>query len=194
MIKKAFFIAVGYCSCLMSVVAQDFNLIYIQLDKDMDFNLVNQTVDYLVSNELENQKNILLYANSNPITVTSKVEDIYDIKNSISNNHNYVVQTTNVNEKFLDIFKDNEICQLDDNNKRLKKNSLYQNINFHFFVGNDFFDSGFQNDVLANFLFASDLQNDKTIHIFYYSTSNLTNEMIGFDNFYNNNSFNIELR
>jgi hypothetical protein len=158
----------------------------------MDYSLVNQKLNYLINNELDKQQFVLLYANSNPMKIVDKQNEISEIRSQISSNQNYVVQMIDLKNNFLKIFQNNEICEV--NNEKLTLINKYKNINFYCFVGKDFFKSDFQDGIFADFLFASDLQNEKAINIYYYNTSDLTNELIQFGDFYNNNLINIELK
>ncbi len=179
--------------CVYTAFSQNFNFIYIQLDYEMDYSLVKQKLNYLINNELEKQDFVLLYANSNPIRIIEQNQfSDSEISSQISSNQNYAVQMADIKNIFLRIISDKEICQI--SNEKLILTNRYKKINFYCFVGNDFFENGFQDSVFANFLFSSDLQHEKAINFYYYNTSGLTLETIQFGNFYNDNSINLELK
>jgi len=193
--KKLFLILILLNAILIPVFTQNLNFIYVQLEYEMDFTLVKEKLDYLINNEFENEQFILLYANSKPMKVETKRNKIFEIENAISNTQNYTIQMPDVKDFFIKISKENKIYQIvnDYGVQKLIFNSKYNTINFYCFVGNKFFDDDFHNEVLANFIFATDLQQSKPINIYYYDTSNLTAEVIHFDSFYKNNLINVEL-
>lgn len=188
--KSKVFILLYLFNCAM--FAQNFNLIYIQLDYEMDYSLVNQKLNYLISNELDNQDYVLIYANSFPVKIANRQADISVIRSQISSNQNFYVQMDIVKRIFLKTMLDNKMCEVD--NDEFSSTNTYKKINFYCFVGTDFFDNGFHDNVFATFLFSSNLQKNKSISFYYYNTFDLTIDKIQFSEFYSNNLVNIELK
>ena len=182
------------------VRAQDFHFIYILLDNSMDFGQVNQKLTTLTQ-RLKNKDEdfVLLFSNSYPKTITSKISDVEDISKEIANTSSF--NSIDIPEElncFLNIFENNEICQIVkdtlENKLRIKPKGVYTAISFDCFVGDEFFDNGFNNSLLAKFLFASDLQlKDFNVDIYYYNTSTLDKSKIEFNKIFTSNNLKIHL-
>jgi hypothetical protein len=191
---------IGMLLCV-AVNAKDFHFVYIALDNTMDFSQVNQKLNSL-KNQIRNNNEdfILLFSNSYPKTITSKLNEIDDIQREIANTASFtaidVPEELNI---FLKIFEDNEVCQVvrdtTENKLRIMPKGDYKAISLDFFVGDDFFDSDYNNNLLAKFLFASDLQlKDFNVDIYYYNTSNLNEEKIKFNKIFTGNNLKIHLK
>lgn len=185
---------------------ENFNLIYIQLDYEMDYALVNQKLDNLISDELDKQDFILLYANTQPsLVLRNSIEQPIDlgyIHQLISNNQSYYIQTVDIKNTFIKIFDNHAICIRQNTiPPSLAKNPKYKNINIYCMVGRDFFNNGYQNDILGSVLFASNLQQADNVNLHYYDTNPMGDndgatlyELSLFNDFYSDNTINIQVR
>jgi hypothetical protein len=191
LIVAILFIKIFTCS----LTAQDFHFVYISLDNSMDYSQVNEKISQLM-NKIERDKEefVLLYTNSFPKTITTSLKDVDRIKNFISNTASIsAIDISNELHLFLEIFEKNEVCQIQmdalENKLVVRPNNKYKAIAFDFFVGNEFFELGNQNNLLAKFLFASDLQlKDFNVDVNYYNSSNLSIDKIKFSEIFRSNN------
>ena len=149
-------------------MAQEFNLIYIQLDYEMDYGLVNQKLDVLIE-DLSSNGFILFYANTLKIIQKDKsaAVDIGDLHHLISNNRVYNLQMTDIQNTLLLTLEKQHLCYLE--HGRLVPNKQYTNFNFHCFVGNDFFNADYHNQVFGSLLATFDLPNNGEVNIYHYN-------------------------
>lgn len=185
---------------------ENFNLIYIQLEYEMDYALVNQKLDNLISNELDKQNFILLYANAQPVSVLSNtIEQPIDLgylHQLISNNQTYHIQMVDVKSAFLKILDNQAVCmQQNTFPPSLTKNAQYNSVNIYCMVGRDFFNNGYQNDILGVILFAGNLHQVANINLHYYDTYPIGDvdgpslyELSQFNELYSDNTINIHLK
>lgn len=185
---------------------ENFNLIYIQLEYEMDYALVNQKLDNLISNELDKQNFILLYANAQPVSVLyntlEQPIDLGYLHQLISNNQTYHIQMVDVKSVFLKILDNQAVCMRQNTfPPSLKKNPEYNGINIYCIVGQDFFNSDYHNDILGAILFAGNLHQSENINLHYYDTYSIDNEgrpslyeLSQFNEFYSNNTIKIQVR
>jgi len=196
MIFKRIFVVLIFMELFASnLKAQDFHFVYISLDNSMSFSQVNDKLSQLM-NKIESDKEefVVLYTNSFPKIISSSFNDRDKIKNLISNTASITaIDISDELHLFLDIFEKNEVCQIQrdalENKFAVKPKNKYKAIAFDFFVGNEFFELGNQNNLLAKFLFASDLQlKDFNVDVNYYDSSNLSNDKIKFSEIYRSNN------
>jgi hypothetical protein len=196
MIFKKIFVALIFIELLnCNLKAQDFHFIYISLDNSMSYSLVNDKLSQLLNKiEKENEEFVILFTNSYPKTITMNIKDEIKIKSLISNTASTTaIDISDELHLFLDIFEKNEVCQIQrdtlENKLVVRPINKYKSIAFDFFVGNEFFELGTQNNLLAKFLFASDLQlKDFNVDVNYYDSSNLSTDKIKFSEIYRNNN------
>lgn len=194
-LKKLIFAILFIKIFTCSLKAQDFHFVYISLDNSMDYSQVNEKLSQLM-NKIERDKEefVLLYTNSFPKTITTSLKDVDRIKNFISNTASIsAIDISNELHLFLEIFEKNEVCQIQmdalENKLVVRPNNKYKAIAFEFFVGNEFFELGNQNNLLAKFLFASDLQlKDFNVDVNYYNSSNLSIDKIKFSEIFRSNN------
>lgn len=178
-----------------NIRAQDFHFVYISLDNSMSYSQVNDKLSLLM-NMIEKEKEdfVVFYTNSFPKIISTNLKDRDKIKNLISNTASTTaIDISDELHLFLDIFEKNEVCQIKrdtlENKLVVRPNNKYKAIAFDFFVGNEFFELGNQNNLLAKFLFASDLQlKDFNVDVNYYDSSNLSNDKIKFSEIYRSNN------
>lgn len=184
-----------------NITAQDFHFVYISLDNSMSYSQVNDKLSQLM-NKIERDKEefVLLFTNSFPKIITANIKDEDKIKSLISNTASITaIDISDELHLFLDIFEKNEVCQIQrdtlENKLVVRPNNKYKAIAFDFFVGNEFFELGNQNNLLAKFLFASDLQlKDFNVDVNYYDSSNLSNDKIKFSEIYRSNNIKTYIR
>ena len=184
-----------------NIKAQDFHFVYISLDNSMSYSQVNDKLSQLM-NKIERDKEefVLLFTNSFPKIITANIKDEDKIKSLISNTASITaIDISDELHLFLDIFEKNEVCQIQrdtlENKLVVRPNNKYKAIAFEFFVGNEFFELGNQNNLLAKFLFASDLQlRDFNVDVNYYDSSNLSNDKIKFSEIYRSNNIKTHIK
>lgn len=204
--RLAFVLFFSLLFSLPSRSQENFNLIYIQLEYEMDYALVNQKLDNLISNDLDKQDFILLYANAQPaLVLRNTLEQPIDlgyIHQLISNNQTYHAQIVDIKNTFLKILNEQAVCIRQNTiPPSIAKNPKYKNINIYCMVGRDFFNNGYQNDILGTVLFAGNLQYADNINLHYYDTypmgyndNSSLYELSLFNDFYSDNTINIQMR
>lgn len=162
----------GLCSCfvLSSLSwAQNFNLIYIQLDHDMDYALVNQKLDHLIDQIGQKKEScILFYANTMLVRESDGTSaiDLEELHGLINNNRKYDIQMVDIKNTLLQILGNVPVCEIGPQ-QQLVPNPRYQTFNFHCLVGNSFY----ENNVLEPILFSCGLQNASSVSVYYYKVS-----------------------
>ena len=199
--KRIFFVFLLMELAVCKITAQDFHFIYISLDNSMSYTQVNDKLSQLMNKiEKDNEEFVVLYTNSFPKIISTSLKNRDRIKNLISNTAS--ITAIDISDElylFLQIFEENEVCQIKrdtlENKLVVIPNNKYKAIAFDFFVGDEFFDLGNQNNLLAKFLFASDLQlKDFNVDINYYDSSNLSADKIKFNEIYRSNNIKIYIK
>ena len=187
--------------CSETLFSKDFHFVYIALDKSMHFDVVNEKLttlsDVITDN---NEEFVLLLSNSYPKFITIKKGDINDVKDMISNTTSFIA--INIYEELnvlLNIFEKYEVCKIVEdkqtNQNYVRPIEKYNSVSFHLFVGDDFINMGYQNSLFMKFLFASDLQlKDFNVDLYFYNASNLTDDVLKFNNLFRINNIKTHLK
>jgi len=189
--KKLLIFLIAVFSFLSAAMSQDFHFIYIRLDDLMDNSVVADKLNVLTSNiGKNNEKFVALFSNEK--TVATTMGEIQEIKNKFSTTASFIaIELTDELDAWLDAFETNEVCRMNNDKIALKNN--VSSITFDMFVGDVFVETGMQNHLLAKFLYASDLQSEN-VTINYYNSSKLTEDKIQFNEIYQKNNLQIQLK
>jgi hypothetical protein len=193
--KRVFLVLLFMKLFVGNINAQDFHFVYISLDNSMSYSQVNDKLSQLMNKiERENEDFVVLFTNSYPKIISTSLKDRDKIKNLISNTASITaIDISDELHLFLDVFEKNEVCQIQkdtlENKLVVRPNNKFKAISFDMFVGNEFFELGNQNNLLAKLLFVSDLQlKDFNVDVNYYDSSNLSTDKIKFSEIYRSNN------
>jgi hypothetical protein len=170
MIRKTFLMGSILLVSLMAF-AKDFHFVYVRLDNSMDKDNVKQQITKL-KNSFANSDFVIFYSNGK-MKMDNETYNERDLFHAISNQSSSVAvsvydefeELSNLLEKYLQL----SITEDDAGFKRITSNLNYESISFDCVVGNEFFDSDYQNALLLKLLFANSLnQNNFNVDVFYY--------------------------
>ena len=145
-------------SILFSVCcfAQDLHFIYVRLAKSMDTETLKEQIEKLI-NSFSNSDYIVYYGNENTTM------------NKQSWNENKLFEEINSQNFSATISITEELENISVPLENQLQEKPYNTVNFHCFVGSDFFDSGYQNELLARMLIVNSLiQSKYTVSLQYY--------------------------
>jgi hypothetical protein len=171
-------------------LGSEFHIVYIRLDKTMDYKQVVQKFTTLIE-KIENSKNkfVVLFSNSKLIS-SKKSEIINELKKWSSVYAFKDLILTDEIEVFNKIIDNNKISQV--KNGEVVLNNI-SSLVIDVFVGNDFVLQNFQNLLLYRTLLVNGFQNTK-IAINYYNASHLETADILGNELYQKNQYQINLK
>jgi hypothetical protein len=190
--RKAVLAIICVCVLSFTAVAQEFHIIYLRLDNTMNMEQMNEKLTRLIQRiEASNNKFVVLFSNESPKMLTSNKEEVQATLDKWWNS--YAFKSIVLNEEIdaiFDIFDTYKLVRAKE--KKIVVNK-FTSIVFDVFVGDSFFESDYQNFLLAKTIYAIGLENSPNIAISYYNSSQLSTNAIQFGSVYNKNNCQIFL-
>ena len=183
---KKLVLVFGLLLLFLSAIPQSFHIIYIRLDKTMNKVLVEQKLANLI-NGIENSSDTLVVLFSNSELITSNKKEVMKELNQYGTTFKNLGDLNYERAMLINSFPKNENGQPD-----FEK---YSSVYFDVFVGDEFVakQNKYNNDIFNRTLFVV-YQPYINVSLNYYNTSNLTDDLVQYDGYYNLKNFLITLK